>query len=88
MTGFTGVARSQTYSLWLHSVEVTVNVFDYGEDMGNTRFAVEAFESSLPEEDRDNASDAYTVGQPASTVRDALTEANFAKLATLFAERE
>lgn len=69
---FEGAAEVTTYQVYVHSRPLTVEVHDHGEGTGNLRYAVAAFWSDTAEEDRDTASDSYTMGNPEATLEMAL----------------
>lgn len=69
---FEEAAEVTTYQVYVHSRPLTVEVHDHGEGSGNLRYSVAAYWAGTAEEDRNTASNSYTLGNPEATLAMAL----------------
>lgn len=70
-------SKVSSYRVWIHSRDVTVEVYDHGPNAGGLRYSVAAYLSDLPESDRHAATRGYSLGNPEPRLSDALSNVHW-----------
>jgi hypothetical protein len=71
--GYEEPTKVTIYDVWVHGQQVRLEVMDRGEAEGRSRFSVTAFSVDVAEAEREVNSHGLSVGNPESTVQDALS---------------